>query len=472
MKARISHELLARRAALELQPGQVVNLGSGLASMVVGHVPAGRGVIFHAENGLVGYAPRRGHARGEPDLVDASGEPVSLLPGGAIVNQAESFGMIRGGHVDVGMVEAYQVSDRGDLVQLTASTEHSGGLVGSVEVAAWAKRVVAVIEHTTPEGSPRIVRECSYPAALLRCVDLIVTDAAVIEVSSEGLVLRELAPGWTPEEVQAITGANLVQAPDIMEMDFSQPQEKPVGKIYANAAEAMADIPDGAVILLDGFAGPGGMAQYLMVALRDHGAKNLTMVSNTAGIALVASFGTPPGFSTIDHSLLVDNHQIKKAVASFPVSPSPSRPSSFELAYKSGEAELELVPQGTLAERIRAGGYGIGAFYTTAGAGTLIAEGKQTRTINGREYVLEYGIRGDYALIRAHKADRMGNLVYKGTSRNFNAVMAPAADITIAEVDEIVEVGDLDPDAIVTPGVFVQRVVCRPPDFWPYQPIT
>ena len=313
MKARISHELLARRAALELQPGQVVNLGSGLASMVVGHVPAGRGVIFHAENGLVGYAPRRGHARGEPDLVDAGGEPVSLLPGGAIVNQAESFGMIRGGHVDVGMVEAYQVSDRGDLVQLTASTEHSGGLVGSVEVAAWAKRVVAVIEHTTPEGSPRIVRECSYPAALLRCVDLIVTDAAVIEVSSEGLVLRELAPGWTPEEVQAITGANLVQAPDIMEMDFSQPQEKPVGKIYANAAEAMADIPDGAVILLDGFAGPGGMAQYLMVALRDHGAKNLTMVSNTAGIALVASFGTPPGFSTIDHSLLVDNHQIKKS---------------------------------------------------------------------------------------------------------------------------------------------------------------
>ena len=140
------------------------------------------------------------------------------------------------------------------------------------------------------------MRECSYPGAALRCVDLIVTDAAVIEVSSDGLVLKELAPGWRVEDVQAITGVNLAQAPDIREMDFSRPQGGPVSKIYANAGEAVADIPDGAVILLDGFAGPGGMAQYLMVALRDHGAKNLTMVSNTAGIALVASFGTPPGF--------------------------------------------------------------------------------------------------------------------------------------------------------------------------------
>ena len=471
MKARISRELLARRVALELHPGQVVNLGPGLPSMVVGYVPADRGVIFHAENGLVGYGPRPEHAREVPDLVDAGGEPVSLPPGGAIVNQAESFGMTRGGHVDVAVVEASQVSERGDLGHPTASMESSGGLGGSVEVAAGAKRVVAVMAHTTPEGSPGIVKECSYPATPIRCVDLIVTDAAVIEVSSEGLVLKELAPGWTPDEVQAITGVNLAQAPDIKEMDFSQPQEGPVSKIYANAGEAVADIPNGAVILLDGFAGPGGMAQYLMVALRDQGAKNLTMVSNTAGITLVASFGTPPGFSTIDHSLLVDNKQIKKAVASFPVSPSPSRPTSFELAYRRGESELELVPQGTLAERIRAGGYGIGAFYTTAGVGTLVADGKQTRTINGREYVLEYGIRGNYALIRAHKADTVGNLVYKGTSRNFNAVMAPAADITIAEVDEIVEVGDLDPDAIVTPCVFVQRIVCRPPDFRAYERI-
>ena len=154
MKARISHELLARRVALELQPGQVVNLGPGLPSMVVGHVPVDRGVIFHAENGLVGYVPRSEHAREEPDLVDAGGDPVGLLPGGAIFNQAESFGMIRGGHIDVAVLEVYQVSERGDLVHPTASMEGSGGLGGSVEVAAGAKRLIAVMAHTTPEGSP------------------------------------------------------------------------------------------------------------------------------------------------------------------------------------------------------------------------------------------------------------------------------------------------------------------------------
>ena len=187
-------------------------------------------------------------------------------------------------------------------------------------------------------------------------------------------------------------------------------------KVYPSAAEAVADIPDGAVLLLDGFAGPGGMAQYLMLALRDQGAKDLTLISNTAGIARVAAFGTRPGFRAIDHSVLVDNGQVRKAVASFPVSPSPSHPSSFELAYKRGEAELELVPQGTLAERIRAGGYGIAAFYTPTGAGTQIAEGKETRMIDGREQVLVYALRGDFALIRAYKADRMGNLVYKPES--------------------------------------------------------
>ena len=471
MKPRVSRDLLARRVAAGLRRGQLVNLGPGLPALVAGHVPPDRGVILHAENGLVGYAFSRQRARDGPELVNAAGGPVAIMPGGAVVNQAEAFGIIKGGHLDVAVVEADQVSEQGDLVLSTASTQQVGVRSNPLEIAAGAKTTVAVMEHTTPEGTSRIVRECSPPADLLRRVSIIVTDAAVVEVSREGLVLKEVAPGWNVEDVQAITGAGLVPGRDIKEMEFSHMPDEPLSKIYASGAECVADIPDGAVILLDGFAGPGGMAQYLIVALRDHGAKDLTMISNTAGIALVASFGTPPGFTTIDHSLLVDNHQIKKAVASFPVSPSPSRPTSFELAYRRGETELELVPQGTLAERIRAGGFGIGAFYAPAGAGTLIAEGKQTRTIGGREHVLEYGIRGDYALIRAHKADTMGNLVYRGTSRNFNAVMAPAADITVAEVDEIVEAGELDPDAIVTPGIFVQRIVCRPPDFRPYEPI-
>ena len=130
---------------------------------------------------------------------------------------------------------------------------------------------------------------------------------------------------------------------------------------------------------------------------------------------------------------------------------------------------MELVPQGTLAERLRSGGAGIAAFYTPTGVGTLIAEGKESRIINGKEYILEKGLRADFCIIRGYKADKLGNVIYKGTSRNFNPVMAPAADITIVEVDEVVEVGDLGPDEIVTPGVYIDRIVIRPTDFSPYE---
>ena len=457
MKQRIGPQLQASRAAAELQPGQVVTLGPGLPSMVPGFVPPERRVLFHAGNGVLGYGPMTGTE--DSDLVDASGHPINLRPGGVIVSCADSYGIARGGYVDVAVIEAIQVSERGDVAGPAAET------------MAGVKRVIAMVEHNAADGTPGIVRSCSHPVAAARCVDLIVSDVVVIQVEPEGLVLRELAPGWTVDEVRELTEATLIAAPDLKAIDYTQPEGRPASKVYDSAAEAVSDIPDGAVLLMDGFAGPGGMAQHLILALRDQGAKDLTIVSNTAGIARVASFGTPPGFRAIDHSLLVDSGQIRKAVASFPVSPSPSRPSSFELAYRRGDAELELSPQGTLAERIRAGGYGIVAFYTPTGAGTLMAEGKRTRIINGREHVLEYGIRGDFALLRALKADTMGNLVYKGTSRNFNAVMAPAAAVTIVEADQIVEPGELDPDAIVTPGIFVQRIVRRPLDFSPYDPV-
>jgi 3-oxoadipate CoA-transferase alpha subunit len=211
--------------------------------------------------------------------------------------------------------------------------------------------------------------------------------------------------------------------------------------------------------MIDGFAGPGGTPQNLIAALRDHGARDLTIISNTAGLASVIGFGTIAGDRPIDIGVLVDNEQVRKVTASFPVSPSPSRPTSFEKAYLEGKVELEVVPQGTLAERIRAGGAGIPAFYTPTGAGTLMAEGKEVRVFNGREHLLEYALKADFALLRGHRADTSGNTVYRGTSRNFNAVMATAAAVTILEVDEVVEVGDLDPEGIHTPGLFVDRVV-------------
>ena len=443
-----------------MTPGVVVSLGPGLPLLVSSKVPQDRGVTFLSANGLLGLGPAGGSS--DLDLVNAEGAPAGLHPGGAVLNVADASGIIRGRHLDMAVVEAFQVSRWGELVGL--ASEAGWPSTSGAPTAT----VVAMMEHTRADGLPKILEDCTLPHTRRGHVGLIVTDAAVIRVSNEGLVLEELAPGWTLDEVRSITGAKLDPSPELREMSFEQPQGQAPGKVYSSGAEALADIPDGAVVMLDGFAGPGGMAQYLIVALRDQGARDLTMISNTAGIARAISFGTPPGFRPIDHSLLVDNGQIRKAVASFPVSPSPSRPSAFELAYRRGEVELELVPQGTLAERIRAGGYGIGAFYTPTGVGTQIAASKETCVINGREYVLEHGLRADYALLRAHAADRLGNLVYKGTSRNFNAVMAPAAAVTIVEVDEIVEPGELDPDAIVTPGVFVQRIVKRPGDFSPY----
>ena len=230
-------------------------------------------------------------------------------------------------------------------------------------------------------------------------------------------------------------------------------------KVADSFATAVSDIPDGATLMIDGFAGPGGTPQNLIAALRDHGVRDLTIISNTAGLASVIGFGTIAGDRPIDIGVLVDNEQVRKVTASFPVSPSPSRPTSFEKAYLEGKVELEVVPQGTLAERIRAGGAGIPAFYTPTGAGTLMAKGKEVRDFDGREHLLEYALKADFALLRGHRADTSGNTVYRGTSRNFNAVMATAAAVTILEVDEVVEVGDLDPEGIHTPGIFVDRVV-------------
>ena len=234
-----------------------------------------------------------------------------------------------------------------------------------------------------------------------------------------------------------------------------------IDKVYPNAADAVRDIPNGATVMIDGFGGPGGMPSCLILALRDQGARDLTVISNTAGLS---GFGARSGQVVVNTSVLYENRQVRKAIASFPVPRSASNKGPFERAWLAGEVELEVVPQGTLAERIRAGGAGIPAFYTPTGAGTQLAEGKEVRSFNGRDYLLERALNADFALIRAHIADRAGNVVYRGTSRNFNPVMATAAAVTIVEADEIVEPGDLAPETVVTPGIFVDRIVRRPED--------
>ena len=472
MAERLSRDLIALRVAAELRRGQVVNLGIGLPTLVANYVSWDRGITLHSENGVLGYGPHASDETQDPDLINARGEHTTLLSGGAVISHNDAFGIVRGGCLDVAVLGALQVSEKGDLANWLVPEKGLGSPGGALDMAAGAKRLIVITEHTNG-GAPKILKECTYPLTVAHRVNLIVTDLAVMEVTPEGLVLKEIAPGWSVEAVRELTEATLIVSADLKEMDFSFPQEPPVEKVCSSAAEAVADVFDGAVILMDGFGGLGGMAHYLMLALRDQGAKGLTVVGNTVGIARVSAFGAPPSpdLQAIDHSILVETGQIRKAIASFPVSPSPSRPSAFEGAYRRGEVEMELVPQGTLAERLRAGGYGVAAFYTPTGVGTVVAEGKEVREFIGREYLLERAIRGDFAFVRAHKADTLGNLVYRGTSRNFNVVMATAADITIAEVDEIVEPGELDPEAIITPGLFVKRIVQRPPGFSPFQPI-
>ena len=209
------------------------------------------------------------------------------------------------------------------------------------------------------------------------------------------------------------------------------------------ADEAVADVEDGSTVLIGGF-GMAGMPVHLIEALLRQGATELTVVNNNAG-------NGDTGLAA-----LLAAGRVRKVVCSFPRQ---SDSWVFDGLYRAGEIELELVPQGNLAERMRAAGAGIGAFYCPTGVGTPLADGKETREIDGRTYVLEYPLRGDVALVGAHRADRAGNLVYRKTARNFGPVMATAATTVVAQVAEVVDVGSLDPEVVVTPGIFVDRLV-------------
>jgi 3-oxoacid CoA-transferase subunit A len=214
-----------------------------------------------------------------------------------------------------------------------------------------------------------------------------------------------------------------------------------MNKVLPTADEAVTLIPDNASIMMGGF-GLCGIPENLIAALHARGTRNLTVISNNAGV---------DGFGV---GLLLKEHQIRKVIATYV-----GENKEFERQLLGNELEVELVPQGTFSERIRAGGAGIGGFFTPAGYGTLVAEGKETRTIDGKPYILERPLHADFAFVKAWKGDRAGNLVYRKTARNFNPLMATAATVTFAEVEQLVEPGELDPDHVVTPGIFVRYIL-------------
>ena len=216
-----------------------------------------------------------------------------------------------------------------------------------------------------------------------------------------------------------------------------------INKIVASPVEAVADIFDGAVVMIGGF-GEAGSPIELIHALIDQGAKDLTVISNNTGSGHVGL------------AALIAHRRVKKMICSFPRT---ANSKVFPELYKNGEIELELVPQGTLAERIRSGGAGIPAFYTPTSVGTPLSEGKETRDFNDRTYVLQHALKADFSLVKCKAADRYGNLVYNKTARNFGPIMCTAANTTIVQAKQIVELGDIDPEAVVTPGIFVSKVV-------------
>ena len=217
MTAGLTRELIALRVARELRDGMVVNLGIGLPTLVSNYLPPDHGVLFQGENGILGYGAIREDGF-DRDLINAGGQPVELRPGASFFHSADSFAMIRGGHIDVAVLGGLEVSARGDLANWSIPERGGGGIGGAMDLAVGARRLIVAMEHTTREGRPRIRERCDYPLTASACVDLVVTDLAVIDVVAGGLLLSEVAPGVTPEQVQAATDAPLTYSPDLCEM--------------------------------------------------------------------------------------------------------------------------------------------------------------------------------------------------------------------------------------------------------------
>jgi 3-oxoacid CoA-transferase B subunit len=219
-KERLDRQIIALRVAKEFKDGDMVNLGIGIPMLASNFVPAGREVVFHSENGVLGFGEVTLPGEGDLDLVNAGGQTVHPQPGMCFFSHDESFAMIRGGHLDISVMGAYQVSEKGDLANYMVPERQVGTIGGAMDLAQGANRLIIAMNHTTKEGEPRIVKKCSYLLTAPKCVDLIVTDIAAIEVTDRGLVLKEVAPGWTPEEVQSLTEPTLIVDPDCHDIDL------------------------------------------------------------------------------------------------------------------------------------------------------------------------------------------------------------------------------------------------------------
>jgi len=219
-KFKLDRQTMALRAAKEFKDGDSVNLGIGIPVLCANYIPAGREVLFHSENGILGFGELTAPGEGDPDLLNASGQTVHPKPGMSCFGHSESFCMIRGGHLDISVMGGFQVSEKGDLANYMIPERQIGTIGGAMDLAYGAKRKIIVMNHVTKTGEPRIVKKCTYPLTAVNCVNLVITDIAVIEITKKGMVLKEVAPGWTPQEVQKLTEPKLTVAPDLHEIEL------------------------------------------------------------------------------------------------------------------------------------------------------------------------------------------------------------------------------------------------------------
>lgn len=219
-KFRLDRQTMALRVAREFQDGDCVNLGIGIPVLASNYVPAGREVVFHSENGVTGFGQVHTAGEGDPDFVNAGGQPVTVIPGTAFFAHDESFSIVRGGHLDISVMGGLQVSEKGDLANWLVPERQIGTIGGAMDLAVGARRLIIAMNHVTKDNQPRIVKKCSYELTAVECVKLVVTDIAVIEVTREGMVLKEVAPTWTPAEVQELTEPRLIVAPDCREIEL------------------------------------------------------------------------------------------------------------------------------------------------------------------------------------------------------------------------------------------------------------
>lgn len=219
-KAKLDRQTMALRVAKEFEDGDVINLGIGIPVLAANYIPAGREVLFHSENGILGFGEITAAGEGDPDLVNAGGQTVNSQPGMCCFGHTESFTMIRGGHVDISVMGGYQVSEKGDLANWLVPERKIGTIGGAMDLATGVRRLIVTMNHVTKKSEPRVVKQCSYPLTALNCVDLLVTDIAVIQVTEKGMVLKEVAPAWTPEEVQSLTEPKLIIDPDCHEIEL------------------------------------------------------------------------------------------------------------------------------------------------------------------------------------------------------------------------------------------------------------